>query len=452
MAAFRTPKKPAKKAAAVAKRSADRRASGHAHERPREVVEAELVEETALAVPERGGAALGLWEEEQEHLLSGWLRGKSPDTLTSYRRSVQHFAKWVRTNAAEIAKKWIRVDAKVVAAKTTPKVIEKEQERVATQRARFVERVAKAADASVVQLLCAWPEIAANGCVQEWIDSQREAGNNSGSIQTRVCGVVALWRQFKRVQIVSYHLEVERPKTRKKTKLEQYHRLHGVPEAFVSIMKALRSRWKPLYEEKGEPAEEEEEKIHFAFRDWALLLTAALLGLRRIEIVRLDVAHLDFKAATVTVLGKGRDAKEPVTMPKVIVETLQQWLALRAAWVGRKDGPLFPSLGIRARMGEKYGRLKRDAINKMVRRRAVEFGVALKPHDMRRIFSTEAIKETKGDLSIAKGITRHDQEATLAGYDLRQGEQMIELANTVAERVMAMLSDGEEPRQKRKKV
>ena len=64
-------------------------------------------------------------------------------------------------------------------------------------------------------------------------------------------------------------------------------------------------------------------------RDGALLRLLFDLGLRRSEVVRLDLADWDRQAGTVAVLGKGRTAKVLLTLPLPTRIALEAWLSLR---------------------------------------------------------------------------------------------------------------------------
>ena len=66
------------------------------------------------------------------------------------------------------------------------------------------------------------------------------------------------------------------------------------------------------------------------------------LGLRRGEIEGIDTGHVDLKGGTLSVLGKGRTEREPMTLPLNAKQALEAWLAVR----GTEDGkaPLFIAL------------------------------------------------------------------------------------------------------------
>ncbi len=59
-------------------------------------------------------------------------------------------------------------------------------------------------------------------------------------------------------------------------------------------------------------------------RNLALVRMAADLGLRRGELVSLDLGNLN--GDTVMVLGKGASDREPVTVPRLTREALRRWL------------------------------------------------------------------------------------------------------------------------------
>src|SRR5207244_8658577 len=91
------------------------------------------------------------------------------------------------------------------------------------------------------------------------------------------------------------------------------------------------------------------------------------LGLRRSEVVRLDLADWDREKGTLAVLGKGRTAKVALTLPPPTQAALDRWLAAR----GQEPGPLFRSLD-RARKGS--GRLTGAGLYAWVRRLGEQAG------------------------------------------------------------------------------
>ena len=77
-----------------------------------------------------------------------------------------------------------------------------------------------------------------------------------------------------------------------------------------------------------------------SMRDRALLRCLFDLGLRRAEVLGLDLEDLDREVGTVAVLGKGRTAKMKLTLPPETKKALEAWIGVR----GVVPGPLFCSM------------------------------------------------------------------------------------------------------------
>jgi integrase/recombinase XerC len=111
-----------------------------------------------------------------------------------------------------------------------------------------------------------------------------------------------------------------------------------------------------------------------AQRDRAILRLAYDLGLRRKEIVGLDVQDLDLAnaPATAAVLGKGRTQKAKLTLPGPTRQALAAWLAAR----GPQPGALFVRLD---RAGRGQGRLDGGSVYRIVRALGERAGVRARP-------------------------------------------------------------------------
>src|SRR5262249_54756984 len=112
-----------------------------------------------------------------------------------------------------------------------------------------------------------------------------------------------------------------------------------------------------------------------AIRDRAILRCLFDLGLRRAEVLHLDLQDLDQKAGTLAVLGKGRTQKELLTLPFETKAAIDAWLIIR----GEAAGPLFHSLD-RARKGN--GRLTGAGLYDMVRKLGAKAGLGGWPHGL----------------------------------------------------------------------
>jgi site-specific recombinase XerC len=159
-------------------------------------------------------------------------------------------------------------------------------------------------------------------------------------------------------------------------------------------------------------------------RDAALLGVLLGCGLRRSEVVALDLAHLDVTSGSLRVLGKGNKERMCYVTNEALVY-LRRWLAVR----GREAGPLFLPInkgGVVARR-----RLTDQAILVIVQRLARRARISeLSPHDARRTFISNAIDASK-DLVAVRDLAGHKSIITTASYDRRLEASKIRVAKLV---------------------
>lgn len=150
-------------------------------------------------------------------------------------------------------------------------------------------------------------------------------------------------------------------------------------------------------------------------RNAALLALASIGGLRRAEIVNLDLAHWNAAAGVLTVLGK-RNKTRTVPITGGGRRALDAWLAVR----GDQAGPLFYAY----RRGDhrQDRRLTPQSILIVFDELAAAAGVApFSPHDFRRTFAGDLL-DAGVDLSTVQKMMGHSDPKTTAGYD-RRGER-----------------------------
>ena len=161
-------------------------------------------------------------------------------------------------------------------------------------------------------------------------------------------------------------------------------------------------------------------------RDQALFLVCFAGALRRSELVGLDVEHVTWTTAGLTLLitrsktdkeGAGAEIGIPYggsseTCP---VEALRRWLEQAAI----ASGPIFRKVD---RWGAVHaGRLDPDAVRQVLKKRAAAAGLIgtiwepITPHGMRAGFVTTAYKNGVPDEEIM-GHTRHRSLTTMRGY------------------------------------
>jgi integrase len=148
-------------------------------------------------------------------------------------------------------------------------------------------------------------------------------------------------------------------------------------------------------------------------RDAAIICVGYLGGLRRAELVGLDMDDFDEDVCTLTIkAGKG-NKERIVPVINGAYDALLDWLHVR----GRGPGPLF----YRIRKGDKITgeRLTVDSIYRILERRTERAGVKkFSPHDLRRTFAGDLL-DAGADLATVQKLMGHENPKTTAGYDRR---------------------------------
>lgn len=153
-------------------------------------------------------------------------------------------------------------------------------------------------------------------------------------------------------------------------------------------------------------------------RDGAILCVLYGGGLRRSEVIALDVGDYDAQSGALTV-RHGKGSKARITyLPAGGMSRLARWLELRAQSCPL-DGPLFHPIH---RSGKIFAtRLTDQAILALLQRRAVQAGLRpFSPHDLRRTFISDLL-DAGADIATVQKLAGHSNVQTTARYD-RRGE------------------------------
>ncbi len=157
----------------------------------------------------------------------------------------------------------------------------------------------------------------------------------------------------------------------------------------------------------------EHTKPEASARNSAVLALAYGGGLRRAELVGLDVSDLDLTQGLLRVRGKG-DRERRVPLPAGSLTALRDWMSIR----GDRPGPLLLPLKPNGTLVAAR-RLSDQAIYALLRRMAPRAGVsAFSPHDLRRSFIGDLL-DAGADLSIVQQLAGHASPTTTARYDRR---------------------------------
>ena len=167
-------------------------------------------------------------------------------------------------------------------------------------------------------------------------------------------------------------------------------------------------------------------------RDIAILWLLYSMALRRGEVARLDLAHVDVASDGVRLLVRSKGARGeaeriPLTVPVAAVHALEAWLEVR----GKEPGPLF--LGCR-KTEEKPDRLSAHGIHRMIRKLGVAANLGrVSPHGLRHAAITKALELCNGNIRKAQDFSRHKDPRVLVRYDDNRADVGGQLAAQLAE-------------------
>jgi len=150
-------------------------------------------------------------------------------------------------------------------------------------------------------------------------------------------------------------------------------------------------------------------------RDAALLGIAYGAGLRRSEIVGLNLADFDRRTGVLVVRGKG-NKERTAYVTNGSRSALETWFAVR----GDEPGPIFLPVNKAGRIVTR--RMTDQGIYMLLRRLAMKANVTkFSPHDLRRTFIGDLL-DAGADIATVQALAAHASVTTTARYD-RRGER-----------------------------
>src|SRR6266852_6177692 len=142
-------------------------------------------------------------------------------------------------------------------------------------------------------------------------------------------------------------------------------------------------------------------------RDFAIMMLVARLGLRSIEVARLELRDVDWRAGELVVRGKAR-RQDRLPLPAEVGEALVAYLA----WGRTPAGARRLFLTCRAPRGP----IRADLVGDVVERACLRAGLPCAgPHRLRHALAAELLRRGAGLVAISQ-VLRHQDLATTALY------------------------------------
>jgi len=149
-------------------------------------------------------------------------------------------------------------------------------------------------------------------------------------------------------------------------------------------------------------------------RDYAMLRMFFDMGLRRSSVINLDIQDIDFYKGTIWIFLKGRMQKKLKELPDITLQALKRWVDIR----GVGEGPVFVNMDRNKNNTGK--RITGNGVYKIIQRLSEKAGKKTRPHGLRHLAITEAIKETaRRGMSLAEVVkfSDHANVQTLMIYN-----------------------------------
>lgn len=243
----------------------------------------------------------------------------------------------------------------------------------------------------------------ANALALAYKAQMTERGLAAATVNRRLAALRSMVKLARVLGMVPWHLEVTNAKA------QPYRDTRGPGRAgFLALLRQLDGR--------GDAK---------ALRDRAVLRLLYERALRCCEVARLDVADVDVERSVLHVRGKGRSAKEPLTIAAPTMAAVRAWLDVR----GSEAGPLFTNLD----RAHARGRISTTAIYDLVRALGDAAGVKARPHGLRHAGITEALDRGIDVRSVQRFSRHRDVRVLLNHYDDNRRDLAGDVARVIAE-------------------
>jgi site-specific recombinase XerD len=263
----------------------------------------------------------------------------------------------------------------------------------------------------------------ANALAVRWLSDMGASGNLSSATRARRLSTLrALTNAMLQAGAIDWEIKVDRPKVERlrDTAGPSEDSIHRLFETCDGSSEGLRNR--------------------------VILALLLVLGLRRFEIVTLDVGHYDRDGRRLNVSKKGSEERDWISLPDEVTGAIDRWLSTRE--LGHEsDGPLVCSLVPKQlRRREKSERISRRGLDEIVHQIGERAGVRVWPHALRHAAGTISLAHNH-DLLEVQGLMRHENLQTTIIYDDNQKKRGSKAARDLSQRFLKPLSPEDRERE-----
>jgi len=243
----------------------------------------------------------------------------------------------------------------------------------------------------------------ANFFVLEYLKHLQDQGFSPSTVNARLAAIRGRVADARMVGLVDYQIDVKSPKR------ETLKDVRGPTEAqFQRILRYVKN-----------PTSKIEHRTR------AIVYMLAFMALRRNEIVSLDVEDVDVHRKQIMVLRKGKNVKEPKSVPSMTMVAISEWINIS----GLTDGPLFINYDPTGKGSNRYSA---TSLYRMIRKIGDECSIKnLHPHAFRHFSITEALDVTGGSTRKAQKHSGHTDARMIDVYEDERRDEALEVANSI---------------------
>jgi len=236
----------------------------------------------------------------------------------------------------------------------------------------------------------------ANALTIDWLEEMGEAGLAPRTIARRLASLKsAVGMACDALDLIPWKLSIKAPKVGRPVKDTRGPGDNAVARVLRHVLEVARDG-------KASSA-----------RNAAMLVTMAMHGLRRIELLRLRVCDVKLGENRVWIQGKGQSDRESLTLVPESAAALGAWLALRD---GEGNAPLFVSVDRHGNQGSK--RMASSTVELITKSaaKAINENHTHNPHSWRHTAISRCARVTGGDVAKVAAFSRHKDLRTVSVY------------------------------------